>query len=86
MNSIRVLGAPHHHTTAVCMLNIMYYTVHTVAVHYNKRLLIFPSPAGGHEQNSRRPGKIKLFQTRESLVSDIPAGNGKIVNLFYSVL
>jgi hypothetical protein len=28
----------------------------------------------------------KLFPTRESLVSDIPAGDGKIANLFYSVL
>ncbi len=27
----------------------------------------------------------KLFPPRESLVSDIPAGDGKIVNLFYSV-
>ncbi len=32
-----------------------------------------------------RPGIMKLFPARESLVSDIPAGNGKIVNLFYSV-
>ncbi len=30
-------------------------------------------------------GIIKLFPTRESLVSDIPAGDGKIDNLFYSV-
>ncbi len=29
---------------------------------------------------------IELFSTRESLVSDIPAGDGKISNLFYSVL
>jgi hypothetical protein len=28
---------------------------------------------------------IKLFLPRESLVSDIPAGDGKLVNLFYSV-
>jgi hypothetical protein len=28
---------------------------------------------------------IKLFPARESLVSDIPAGDGKIGNLFYSV-
>ncbi len=27
----------------------------------------------------------KLFPTRKSLVSDIPAGDGKISNLFYSV-
>ncbi len=28
----------------------------------------------------------KLLPARESLVSDIPAGDGKIANLFYSVL
>ncbi len=28
---------------------------------------------------------FKLFPVGESLVSDIPAGNGKIDNLFYSV-
>jgi hypothetical protein len=28
---------------------------------------------------------IKLFPARESLVSDIPAGDGKIGNIFYSV-
>ncbi len=31
------------------------------------------------------PGKIKLFPSRESLVNDIPAGDGKTANLFYSV-
>ncbi len=31
-------------------------------------------------------GIIKLFPARESLVSDIPAGDEKIANLFYSVL
>jgi hypothetical protein len=28
---------------------------------------------------------IKIFLARESLVSDIPAGDGKTANLFYSV-
>ncbi len=28
---------------------------------------------------------IKLFPARESLVSDIPAGDGKIDNLFYTL-
>jgi hypothetical protein len=32
-----------------------------------------------------RAGIIKLFPPRESLVSDIPAGDGNITNLFYSV-
>jgi hypothetical protein len=31
------------------------------------------------------PGIIKFFPARESLVSDIPAGEGKTVNIFYSV-
>jgi hypothetical protein len=30
-------------------------------------------------------GIIKLFPARESLVSDISAGDGKTVNLFYTV-
>jgi hypothetical protein len=29
---------------------------------------------------------IKLFPARETLVTDIPAGDGKNENLFYSVL
>jgi hypothetical protein len=32
--------------------------------------------------NSPWPGIIKLFPARESLVSDIPAGDGKMANLF----
>ncbi len=58
-------------------------------VHCEKRLAIFPSPAAGrHLPNFPWPGKIKLFTARESLVpvSDIPAGDRKIVDLFYSVL
>jgi hypothetical protein len=31
------------------------------------------------------PGIIKLFPARESLVSGVLAGDGKIANLFYSV-
>jgi hypothetical protein len=30
-------------------------------------------------------GIIKLFPARESLVSDIPAGDGKTANLFFTV-
>ncbi len=39
-------------------------------LHCKKRLAISPS---------------KLFPARESLVSDIPVGDGKTANLFYSV-
>jgi hypothetical protein len=38
-----------------------------------------------HLPNSPCPGIIKLFPARERLVSDIPAGDGKIENLFYSI-
>jgi hypothetical protein len=30
-------------------------------------------------------GIIKLFPSRESLISDIPAEDGKLTNLFYNV-
>ncbi len=31
------------------------------------------------------PGIVKLFSARESLVNDILDGDGKTINLFYSV-
>ncbi len=40
-----------------------------------------PQP-GCHLPNSPWSGKIKLFPARESLVSDIPAVDGKVANLF----
>jgi hypothetical protein len=49
--------------------------------HQKRRLTVFPSPAGCHVPNSPWPG-IKLLPARESLVSDIPAGDGKTANLF----
>jgi hypothetical protein len=50
-------------------------------LHCKKRLPIFPSPAG------MSPTKLSLAgNIRESLVSDIPAGDGKIGNLFYSIV
>ncbi len=55
-------------------------------VHWKKRLAIFPSQAGMSLTKLFLAWKIiKLFPGRESLVSDIPAGDGKIDNLFYSV-
>ncbi len=47
-----------------------------IALHCKKRLLIFLSPAG--------MSLTKLFLAG-SLVSDIPPGDGKTANLFYSV-
>ncbi len=60
------------------VVNIQLYTV-------KKRLAIFPSPAGMSLTKLSLAGIIKLFLSRESLVSDIPAGDGKIAYLFYSV-
>ncbi len=37
------------------------------------------------KKNGTWPVIIKLFPARENLVSDIPAGDGKTANLFYSV-
>jgi hypothetical protein len=42
------------------------------AIHCKKRFAPFP-------------GIIKLFPPRESLVSDIPAGDGNVANLFFEV-
>jgi hypothetical protein len=42
-----------------------------------------PQP-GRHLLNSPWPGIRQLFPASESMVGDIPAGDGKIVNLFYS--
>jgi hypothetical protein len=62
------------------------FSLDTEKIHCKKRLSIFPSPAGMSPTKSPWPGRIKLFPTRESLVVDIPAGDGKIIMLFYSVL
>jgi hypothetical protein len=52
-----------------------------------KRLVnFFLSLAGMSLTNSPWPGIILLFLARESLVSDILAGDGKISNLLYSVM
>jgi hypothetical protein len=52
-------------------------------VHCKQRLYIFFRPqAGCHLPNSPRPEIIKFFPAIESCVIDIPAGDGKIDNLF----
>ncbi len=51
-----------------------------------KKGYIFSRPQPGcHKPNSPWQGIIKLFPVRESLVSNIPAGDGKTITLFYSV-
>ncbi len=49
-----------------------------------KRLAIFSSPTG-MSHTKHWPGIIILFPARESLVSDIAAGDGKLANLFFTV-
>ncbi len=47
--------------------------------------MVFPSPAWMSLTKLSLDGKIHLFPARESLLSDIPARDGKFGNLFYSV-
>jgi hypothetical protein len=55
---------------------------HTV----KKMLMIFPPPAGMSLTKLSLGGNydviFKLFPSRESLVIDIPAGDGKMANIF----
>jgi hypothetical protein len=55
-------------------------------LHHKKSFSIFPSPSGMSSTKLSLFGKYdviyKLFLPRESLVSDIPAGDGKIEKLF----
>jgi hypothetical protein len=46
---------------------------------------IFPSPAGMSLTKLTLGGNKLNIPAGESLVSDIPAGDGNITNLFYSV-
>jgi hypothetical protein len=50
-------------------------------LHCKKKVSRFPVPAAGMPLTKL----TKLFPARESLVSGIPAGDGKTANLFYSV-
>ncbi len=54
-------------------------------VHCKKGLWLSRPHPGCNKPNSPWPGVIELFPARESLVSDIPAGDGKSLTLFYSV-
>ncbi len=47
-----------------------------------KKVIDFPAPS---RYVTYQTFPAKLFPARECLVSDIPAGDGKIANLFYSV-
>jgi hypothetical protein len=58
---------------------------HTEEVHCKKCELFFRRQPGWLLPNSPRSGIIKEIPARESLVSDIPAGDGKTAHLFDSV-
>ncbi len=47
-----------------------------------KKVNDFPAPAKMSITKLSLAGVVKLFLARESLVNDIPAGDGKIYNLF----
>jgi hypothetical protein len=66
----------------VCIIRPQLYTV-------KKSFSTFPSPARMSLTKLSLVGNYdvtyKLFLTRESLLSDIPAGDGNIKKLFYGV-
>ncbi len=60
-------------STVVCIAQIVEYTI--------KKVSDLPVPSRD-VTNQTLPGRDKLFLARENLVNDIPAGDGKIGNLF----
>jgi hypothetical protein len=54
-------------------------------IHCKKRLAISPPQPGCHSPNSPWRGINLIIPARESLVSDIPAGDGKSLTFFNSV-
>jgi hypothetical protein len=61
--------------------NMKMVSIRTEATTLSKRLVVFPSPAGMSLTKSSLDGK----NSRESLMSDFPAGDGKTANLFFTV-
>jgi hypothetical protein len=56
-------------------------------LHCKKKVSGFPVPSRGMSLNKLSlAGIFEFFPARESLVSDIQAGDGKTDNLFYSAL
>jgi hypothetical protein len=64
-------------------------SVWTHSIHRKKKVREFPVPRRDVTTKISMGGNndviTELFLPRESLVSDIPAGDGKLVNLFYGV-
>jgi hypothetical protein len=87
---------PHHiFTTAIFRQAIFYHPkppfFRTLPpLHRKKKVYEFPVPSRDVTTKLSLGGNndviTELFLPRGSLVSDIPAGDGKLVNLFYGVL
>ncbi len=63
--------------------------IKTLRVHRKKKVREFPVPSRDATTKLSLGGNndviTELFLPRGSLVSDIPAGDGKLVNLFFTV-
>jgi hypothetical protein len=62
--------------TCVCVF------AYRLGIHCKKGKRFSRPQPGCHQPNSPWPGIVKLLPAEESLVSDIPAGDGEIGNLF----
>ncbi len=60
----------------------IHYALYSAKLHCIKRLPTFRPQPGCHLPNSPRAGIVKLNPPRGILVSDIPAGDGNVANLF----
>jgi hypothetical protein len=74
----------HYYTVVECIVKYSSTVTHT-QLHSKKGYRFSRPQQGCYLPHSLWPGIIKLFPARESLVSDIPAEDGNIVNLFYNV-
>ncbi len=65
------------------MVNFAVISMDRKLTHCKEELAIFPSPAGMSLTKLSLGGKkTKLFPPRKSLISDIPAGDGKTAKSF----
>jgi len=82
--------AQSHCTSGLCIAKSFLSGWFKQFLHCEKRLASFPSPAGMSLTTLSLGRNIdviyKLFPARESVVSDIPAGDGNIANLFLQCL
>jgi hypothetical protein len=69
--------------TAYLAVSLILYTISRL--HCKKRLASFPSPAGMSLTKRSLAGNNLIIPARECLVCAIPAEDGIIANIFYSV-